>query len=118
MGMAEPHQIDIRVDGVRIQRLTVGGAAKGMSTPESFPGDTMGDTDWEEYMHNADAGLEVMLPVQSGMHEVATSFVQTFWESEVIPQPPQVESFARTDNENYFGNPAVGGISIGGPIAP
>jgi len=116
IGMGEPHQIDIRLDGVRIKRFTIGGEAKGMTTPETFPGDTQGDLEWEVYMHNADDGLEVLIPVKAGTREVAASFVSSFWEPEGIVQPPQIESFARTDNEVYFGNPGVGTVSIDGPI--
>ena len=36
IGMGEPHQLDIRLDGVRLKRFTVGGEAKGMTMPEKF----------------------------------------------------------------------------------
>jgi hypothetical protein len=118
IGMGEPHQIDIRVDGVRINRFDLGGEAKGMTTPENFPGDTQGDPEWEDYMHNADDRLEVRIPVKSGIREIGVAFVRRFWEPEGIVQPPQIESFARTDNELYFGNPGVGSLSVVGPLEP
>ena len=43
MGMGEPHQIDVRLDGVLIKRFTVGGEGKGLTAPESFAGNTQGD---------------------------------------------------------------------------
>ena len=46
-----------------------------MTTPENFAGNTQGDPEWEEYMHTADAGLEVRVPVKAGDHEVGVSFV-------------------------------------------
>src|SRR2546425_10759291 len=114
MGMGEPHQIDIRLDGALIKRFEVGGKAKGMTNPESFAGNTQGDPEFEEYMHTADAGLEVRVPVKSGDHEVGVSFVGRLWEPEGVLQPPQT-GFGRTTNEYYHGNPAVEFVMIGGP---
>ena len=75
IGMGEPHQLDIRLDRALVKRFTIGGEAKGMTMPESFAGNTQGDPEFEEYMHTADAGLEVELPVKAGTHEVGVSFV-------------------------------------------
>jgi mono/diheme cytochrome c family protein len=114
IGMGEPHQLDFRLDGVRLKRFSVGGEAKGMTAPENFAGNTQGDPEWEEYMHNADAHLDVRVPVKAGLHEVGVSFVRRIWEPEGILQPPQT-GFGRTTNEYYHGNPAVEIVSIGGP---
>jgi hypothetical protein len=114
IGMGEPHQLDFRLDGVRLKRFTVGGEARGMTTPENFAGNTQGDPEFEEYMHNADAHLEVRVPVKAGVHEVSVSFARRLWEPEGILQPPQT-GFGRTTNEYYHGNPAVEIVSIGGP---
>jgi mono/diheme cytochrome c family protein len=114
IGMGEPHRLDFRLDGVRLKRFTVGGEAKGMTTPENFAGNTQGDPAYEEYMHTADAHLEVRVPVKAGAHEVGVSFVRRFWEPEGVLQPPQT-GFGRTTNEYYHGNPAVEIVSIGGP---
>jgi mono/diheme cytochrome c family protein len=114
VGMGEPHQLDFRLDGVRLKRFTVGGKAKGMTTPENFAGNTQGDPAFEEYMHTADAHLEVRVPVKAGLHEVGVSFVRRFWEPEGVLQPPQ-SGFGRTTNEYYHGNPAVELVMIGGP---
>jgi hypothetical protein len=62
IGLGEPHQLDIRVDGVRVKRFTVGGEAKGMTMPLTFAGNTQGDPGFELYMHNADANLEARVP--------------------------------------------------------
>jgi mono/diheme cytochrome c family protein len=114
VGIGEPHQLDFRLDGVRLKRFTVGGDAKGMTNPENFAGNTQGDPEFEEYMHTADANLEVRVPVKAGPHEVGVSFVRRFWEPEGVLQPPQI-GFGRTTNEYYHGNPAVEIVSIGGP---
>ena len=114
VGIGEPHQLDIRLDGVRIKRFTVGGEAKGYTNPESFAGNTQGGPEFEVYMHTADAGLEVRIPVKAGEHEVGVSFVSRHWEQEGILQPPET-GFGRTTNEYYHGNPSVEFVLIGGP---
>src|SRR2546426_3790 len=116
IGIGEPHQLDFRLDGVRLKRFTVGGEAKGMTNPENFAGNTQGDPEFEEYMHTADAHLEVRVPVKAGVHDVGVSFVRRLWEPEGVLQPPQT-GFGRTTNEYYHGNPAVEIVSIGGPYA-
>ena len=116
IGMGEPHQIDVRLDGALIKRFTVGGEGTGMTAPESFAGNTQGDPQWEVYMHTADEGLQVRVPVTAGAHEISVSFVRRFWQPEGILQPPQ-RGFARTTNELYFGNPSVDSVSIAGPLA-
>ena len=114
IGMGEPHQIDVRLDGTLLKRFTIGGEGKGMTAPESFAGNTQGEPQWEEYMHTADAGLIVRVPVTAGTHQVGVSFVRRHWEPEGVLQPPQ-RGFARTTNELYFGNPSVDSVSIAGP---
>ena len=69
IGMGEPHQIDVRLDGTLLKRFTIGGEGKGMTAPESFAGNTQGEPQWEEYMHTADAGLTVRVPVTAGTHQ-------------------------------------------------
>jgi hypothetical protein len=115
VGMGEPHQLDIRLDGVLLKRFTVGGEGKGMTTPENYAGNTPGDPEWETYMLTADRGLEVRAPVKAGPHVVGVSFVRRLWEAEGVLQPPQT-GFGRTTNELYFGYPALKTVSIGGPF--
>ena len=81
-----------------------------MTTPESFAGNTQGDPEWEVYMHTADAGLEVRVPVKAGAHEVGVSFVRRLWEPEGVLQPPQT-GFGRTTNE-YLPRQSGGGARV------
>jgi hypothetical protein len=115
IGMGEPHQLDIRLDGALLKRFTVGGEGRGMTAPENYAGNTQGDPGWETYMHTADAHLEVRAPVKAGPHTVGVSFVRRLWEDEGVLQPPQT-GFGRTTNEEYFGYPRVKIVSIGGPF--
>jgi hypothetical protein len=114
MGMGDPHQLDIRVDGVLVKRFSVGGEGKGLTAPEGFAGQPQGDPAWENYMHTADAHLEVRVPVKAGVHKVGASFVREYWKPEGIYQPPQT-GYAVVTNDLYFGNPSVERLMIDGP---
>ncbi len=116
IGMGDPHQIEIRLDGTLLKRVNIGGEAKGRASAESFIGQNQGDPEWEVYMQTADAGLEVRLPVKAGTREVGISFVRQYYEPTGILQPPQ-HGFARATNELYHGHPAVDTILIGGPYS-
>jgi len=114
VGLGEPHELDFRLDGVRLKRISVGGEAQGKTMPESYVGNTQGDPSFEKYLQTADANLEVRVPVKAGLHEVGVSFVRRQWEPEGVWQPPII-GFGRATNENYHGNPAVEFLMIGGP---
>jgi hypothetical protein len=114
MGMGEPHQLDIRADGALVKRFSVGGEGKGMTAPEGFAGNTQGDPAWENYMHTADANLEVRIPVKAGVRKISASFVRQYWKPEGIYQPPQT-GYAVVTNDVYYGNPAVERLMIDGP---
>ena len=114
IGMGEAHQIDLRLDGALLKRFTIGGEGRGLTAPESFAGNTQGDPGWEVYMHTADDGLEVRVPVTAGTRDVSVSFLRQHVEPEGVLQPPQ-RGFARTTNEVYFGEPAVDSLLVGGP---
>ena len=104
----------VRIDGVRVKRFSVGGEGKGMTAPESYAGNTQGDAAWEEYMHTADAHLEVRVPVKAGVRKVGVAFVRQYWEREGINSPRQT-GYAVVTNENYFDSPSVESVLIGGP---
>jgi mono/diheme cytochrome c family protein len=114
VGMGHPQQLDIRIDGVRVKRFSVGGEATGTPGPLTWNGEIVGDTSWELYMHAADAGLEVRTHVTAGPHLVSAAFVDSPWEPEGISQPLQVD-FGRGSDEQYDGYAAVDALTIHGP---
>ena len=114
MGMGDPHQLDIRVDGALVKRFSVGGEGKGLTAPEGFVGQPQGDPAWENYMHTADAHLEVRVPLKAGVHQVGASFVREYWKPEGIYQPPQT-GYAVVTNDLYFDSPGVERLMIDGP---
>jgi hypothetical protein len=113
IGLGRPHQLEVRLDGKLIKTFTVGGEARGRRAPASFVGQIPGDPEWEQYMHSADAGLEVRFPATAGPRVVAVSFIKDVAEPEGVPQPPGGR--AVSINEWYDGNPSVESIAIGGP---
>jgi mono/diheme cytochrome c family protein len=115
IGMGHPQALDLRVDGVRVQRFTVGGAATGMPGPLTWNGEIVGETRYELYMHAADDGLEVRTRMAAGSHVVSASFVDTPWEVEGVQQPMPLD-FARGADEMYEGLAAVDSLAVTGPF--
>ena len=114
IGMGHAQQLDLRIDGVRVKRFTVGGEAKGTPGPLTWNGEIVGDTSWELYMHAADDGLEVRTRVTAGPHLVSASFVDSPWELEGVTQPLPVD-FGRGSDEQYDGYAAVDALTVHGP---
>jgi hypothetical protein len=114
VGMGSPQSLDLRVDGRRLKRFTVGGESKGTPGPLTWNGEIVGDTEWELYMHAADAALELRTRVTAGPHLVSVSFVDSPWEPEGVEQPLQVD-FGRGSDEQYDGYAAVDALTIHGP---
>ena len=118
VGMGNRQQLDVRIDGKRVRRFTVGGAAPGVAGPLTWVGEIVGETAWELYMHDADDGLEVRVPVEAGTRTVGVSFVDTPFQPEGFPQPVMEErDFGRIFDEQYDGPAAVDTVSIGGPYS-
>jgi mono/diheme cytochrome c family protein len=113
-GMGSPQHLDVRVDGVRARRFTVGGGAAGKPAPASYAGNVFGDAEWEDYLLHIDRGLEVQLPIKAGPHMVGVSFERKRFEAEGVLQPAQT-GFALAINEWYDGDALVESVEIRGP---
>jgi hypothetical protein len=109
IGLADPHQIDVRLDGVRIKLFTVGGQYKG--TRENLYPQTKTNF---EYLSTADAPLEVRIPVQAGTHGVGVTFLKEPKEKfEALLHPEQAGfHFVQPDDHDL---PYVDSVTIGGP---
>ncbi|MSO20875.1 MAG: DUF1592 domain-containing protein [Acidobacteria bacterium] len=110
-GLGEPHQLDLTLDGARIQALTIGGERRGKSAP-IFSSASMGETAQEDYEHTADEELEFRFAAQAGPHQVAVAFVN----EEVESEGPLWPAMTPIEYEQYKGgDPGVASVVIGGP---
>ncbi|MBI3895042.1 MAG: DUF1592 domain-containing protein [Acidobacteria bacterium] len=110
-GLGEPHQLDVRLDGVRIKSLTIGGERRGRSAPV-FSSAAMGDSAQEEYEHTADDDLEVRFAAMAGPRLVGIAFADEAVEIEG-PLWPQMTPL---EFEQYKGgDPAIARVMIVGP---
>ncbi len=116
VGLRDAQQIDVRIDGKRVARFTVGGEGreKGIAAPLTWAGEIRGDIEWENYMHSADAALEARVPVRAGARTVSVSFVQQPRELEEALQPRSL-GFGFMSDQLYDGLAAVESVGIAGP---
>lgn len=116
-GMRRPHQLEVRIDGLLIKQFKIGGEAPGkMNAPVSICGRTISTTPnaWDAYMHEADNGLELRVPVLAGTHQVSVSFARDLLEPEGVFHEPIGPNNNAAD-EDWNGYPAVEHVFIGGP---
>jgi hypothetical protein len=116
IGMGRTHQLEVRLDGKRLKLFTVGGNAPGKPAPATFAGEIPGDPEWENFMHTADAGLEIRFTARAGTRVVGVSFVDDSSEPEGVVQPRQTGATGLAFNIFYDANPAVEMVSVGGPF--
>jgi mono/diheme cytochrome c family protein len=115
VGLGRPHELDVRVDGVRVARFTVGGEDKGKPAPQSFAGRFAGDPDWERYVHHADEALEMRFFVKAGQRVVGVSFVKAIPEPVGVLQPRPEYTVSPEQDELQNGSPGIEVVAIGGP---
>jgi hypothetical protein len=119
-GMGWAQKLDIRVDNKLVKRFEVGGKAPGRPAPSSYAGDGRpgfaGDVEWERYMQlDADAAIEVRVPVKAGPHIVGVSFVRELFEPAGLPQPLQRGRVIGQD-QVYFEHANVALVTVSGPF--
>jgi len=117
VGLGRAHQLDVRVDGVRVARFTVGGEDNGNPAPQSFAGRFTGDAAWEHYNHHADDRLEARFFVKAGARTVGVSFVQSILEPVGVLQPRPEYTLSPEQDESQTGNPGIESAAIGGPYS-
>ena len=115
MGSAEPHQLEIRIDGERVGKFTVGGEDKGTPAPLGFAGNLPGSQEWALYMTTLDEQLRVRVPVEAGAHVVGVSWVSRTTAPEGVRQRPVTVNSNTLTWDNPYGNPVVENIKIDGP---
>ncbi|MEQ1898295.1 MAG: DUF1592 domain-containing protein [Vicinamibacterales bacterium] len=121
-GLTEPHLLEIRLDGRRLARMTVGGMKAFRPAPLSYTGVILGDPQWEAWAVTADDGLEVRFRAAAGPHVVGVYFVDEPHEREGVQQQPLTGlGFAYSEFSSApWGpwGPAVNSVTVDGPINP
>ena len=115
IGLGRPHELDVRVDGVRVARFTVGGEERGTTAPRSFAGRFAGDAEWERYVHHADEALETRFAAKAGPRIVAVSFASAVPEPVGVLQPRPEYTLSPEQDELQNGYPGIEAVAIGGP---
>ena len=126
VNLDESHDLDVRIDGRRVARFTVGGDAPGRPAPVSFSGTFVAaggrgypSQAWDDYRTGADEDLAVRVQVGAGTRVVGVSFAGRSWEHEGVLQPPLREYGATvtesTDTSARPEGPGVGSVAIDGP---
>ena len=126
VNLDEAHDLDVRIDGRRVARFTVGGEAPGRPAPVSFSGTFVaaGDAgypsqEWDDYRTGGDASLAVRVEVRAGTRVVGVSFAGRSAEHEGVLQPPLREYGATvtetTDTSSRPEGPGVESVAIDGP---
>ena len=114
-GLAEPHQLDFRVDGERIKLLTVGGGPelKGQPGPIFSQAARIGDPSSETYEHGgAEQNLEVRFPAKAGERLIAV----TFLDKDTVPEGAFQPTLSQFQLVQYKGgNPYIDNVVVTGP---
>ena len=128
VNLDEAHDLDVRLDGRRIARFSVGGADPGKPAPLSFSGTFVAagnagypSQEWDDYRTGADADLVVRVAVRAGTRVVGVSFVGRSWEHEGVRQPRLTDYGATvtetTDTSLRPEGPGLESVAIDGPYA-
>ncbi|MGH9252995.1 MAG: DUF1587 domain-containing protein, partial [Vicinamibacterales bacterium] len=110
-GMQEAHDLDVRLDGRRIRRFTIGGERRGRSAG-IFSTASMGDVAQEQYERRADEVLDVRQWVEAGPHVISAAFVK----DGSVPERPLQPRMTMYDFSQYKGGePGVATLGVDGP---
>src|SRR5262245_232914 len=106
-GFRERQQIDVRIDGKRVELFTIGGPAPKAAEPSPRS---------EPPARTADQALEVRVPIKAGTRRVVVTFVETPSLTEGLrPARYPIASFAHvTDDASPM---AVDHVQIVGPLS-
>ncbi len=109
-----PHKVDIRLDGKRLDLISIGGEKHGRSSG-IFSTASQGDIAQEHYERTADDALYVRFYSDAGYHQV----VATFLKDNAIAETPVDPKHTNYDFSQYKGGlPGIRSVSVGGPFNP
>jgi mono/diheme cytochrome c family protein len=109
-GLAEPHQLQVRLDGKLVQQFTVGGS-------EDADGNRKSREQLNEDQRMGDARLEARFSADAGPHVVGVSFVKKRVVAEGFLEPQfSVTSYAYAGDTDVL--PGISSIVVRGPYNP
>ncbi len=104
-GLTEPHQLEVSIDGERLQLFTVN-PMRVVRLADGVP-------DESPVQEQADAGLLVRAPVKAGPHQIQVAFLK---KSSALIETPRQPYQARFNNDRHPRiQPALHSVSITGP---
>jgi mono/diheme cytochrome c family protein len=131
IGLAEPHQLEVRLDGTRIKLFTIGGkyAVRSRSGREEFlrlesasslKTSTKKGPEGDTYEYTVDKGLEVRFPAKAGPRLLGVDFVNESSEPEGAFRPRlaalySLEGYEDTPERVKEVPPALDEVIIEGP---
>ncbi len=108
------HKVDFRLDGKRLDLISIGGEKHGRSSG-IFSTASQGDIAQEHYERSADDALYVRFYSEAGYHQV----VATFLKDNSIAETPVYPKHTNYDFSQYKGGlPGIRSVSVGGPFNP
>ena len=123
-GLTEPHELEITIDGERIELFTVGPKKRA---PKPGDGDEDGDDGEEEESEDdaersrvdddapLDAGLNVRVPITAGRRSIGVTFLDRPAAQVEETRLPYLRSFAVLADTSGGGLPHIDTVTITGP---
>ena len=115
-GLNREHEIEVRVDGKRVQQFTVGGLYPGHDPGIllAIPEDDVEGQRRHTYNMTADEGFDFRLTVQAGVRQVMVAFVDSApAHAESLPLAPR--SIKSESVFSEVGDPGIDTLEIAGP---
>ena len=122
VGMNRPHQLDVLVDGKRIELLSVGGENVGLALGPKTDDGIPPEFEQAQYERTADANLKIRFSAKAGERQVQVAFLdETFaWEDQIPLRNFASYNTARLeknkDYERAWMDPSVASIIVSGPF--
>ena len=111
VGRREPQQIDVRLDGVRIALLPVGGSPTGVGRQGAERSEDVFETNADD----ADAGMVVRFPARAGTRWVGITFSRRTSLTEGV-SPSRLPVWTFSTGRGFVEKMALGSVQIEGPI--
>ncbi len=126
-GLREPHELEITIDGERIELFTVGPKKKAPADGDDDDGDDDGDDGDDDDQDRVaapsnveddaplDAGLNVRVPIAAGRRSIGVTFLDRPAAQAEDARLPYLRSFAVLADTSGGGMPHIDTVTITGP---